>query len=188
MTLILRSDDWTFCPYRQQFEWHRILKHTHTRLTALYPGLPRWAGTRKVEPVWILLKQVTVSGSGISWAICKSATRSRQITTPAPHHSIFFYRPDALPATQPTASKHWRHNIAYWHVIFIDIYSSELQKPQDLATNAIKLTFVHLQTSEKWKDSFGRGTFGLVMLVHAQTCSQSIFSGRFTRGLPWRFC
>ena len=24
------------------------------------------------------------------------------------HHSIF-YRPDALPATQPTASKHWRH-------------------------------------------------------------------------------
>ena len=28
-------------------------------------------------------------------------------TTPAPHHSVF-YRPDALPAAQPTASKHWR--------------------------------------------------------------------------------
>ena len=29
-------------------------------------------------------------GSGISWAICKqSAPRSRQITTPTPHHSIF---------------------------------------------------------------------------------------------------
>jgi len=29
-------------------------------------------------------------GSGISWATCKqSAPRSRQITTPAPHHSIF---------------------------------------------------------------------------------------------------
>ena len=28
----------------------------------------------------------TVSGSGISWAICKSAPRSRQIITPAPHH------------------------------------------------------------------------------------------------------
>jgi len=24
------------------------------------------------------------------------------------HHASFFYRPDALPATQPTASKHWR--------------------------------------------------------------------------------
>jgi len=52
-----------------------------------------------------------VSGSGISWAACKSAPRSRQITTPAPHHSVF-YRPDALPAAQPTASKHWRHQHA----------------------------------------------------------------------------
>ena len=44
------------------------------------------SGYRK-KPIWILLKQETVSGSGISWAICKSAPRSRQITTPAPHHS-----------------------------------------------------------------------------------------------------
>ena len=36
----------------------------------------------------------------ISWAICKSASRSRQITTPV------FYRPGALPDAQPTASKH----------------------------------------------------------------------------------
>ena len=43
----------------------------------------------------------------LSWAICKSAPRSRQITMPVPHHSVF-YRPDALPAAQPTASKHWR--------------------------------------------------------------------------------
>jgi len=48
------------------------------------------AGTRKVKPIWILLEQETVSGSGISWATCKSASRSRQITTPAPHHSSFF--------------------------------------------------------------------------------------------------
>ena len=37
-----------------------------------------------------------MSGSGISWAICKSAPRSRQITTPAPRHSVF------TPAVQPT--------------------------------------------------------------------------------------
>ena len=42
-----------------------------------------------------------MSGSGISWAVCKSAPRSKQITTPAPHHSVF-YRLDALPAA------HWR--------------------------------------------------------------------------------
>ena len=81
--------------------------HTHTHLMALCPGLPGWAGTRKVKPIWILLKQETVSGSGISWTICKSACRSRQITMPAPHRSVF-YRPDALPVTQPTVSKHWR--------------------------------------------------------------------------------
>ena len=42
--------------------------HTHTRLTVLCPRLPRWAGTRKVKPIWILLEQEIVSGSGISWA------------------------------------------------------------------------------------------------------------------------
>ena len=87
---------------------------THTHLTALCPGLPGSAGTRKVKPIWILLKQETVSGSGISWGICKSAPSSRQITMPAP--PLVFYRPDALPAAQPTASKHWRHNFAYLHM------------------------------------------------------------------------
>jgi len=48
-------------------------------------------------------------GSGISWTVCKkSAPRSRQTATPTPRHSIF-YRPDALPDAQPTASKYWRH-------------------------------------------------------------------------------
>ena len=76
--------------------------HTHTRLTALCPGLPGWAGTRKVKPIWILLKQETVSSSGISWAICKSAPRSRQITTPTPHHSVFLQA--RCPSCHPTNS------------------------------------------------------------------------------------
>ena len=67
-----------------------LFLHTHTRLTALCFWLPGWAGTRKVKPIWILLKQETVSGSGISWAICKYAPLSRQITMPAPQHSVFF--------------------------------------------------------------------------------------------------
>ena len=86
--------------------YQRFLRsNTHTHVTALCPGLPEWASTRKVKPVSILLDQETVSGSGISWAICKSAPRSRQITMPASHHSVF-YRLDALPAAQPTATKH----------------------------------------------------------------------------------
>ena len=97
---------------------------THTRLTAPFPGLPGWAGTRKIKPIWILLKQETVSGSGISWPICKSAPCSRQITTPAPHHSVF-YRPDALPAAQPTASKHWRPTIIDTaHILWGRVYGT----------------------------------------------------------------
>ena len=70
----------------------------HTHLTSLCRGLPGWTSTRQVEPIWILLKQETVSGSGISWATCKSAPRSRQITTPAPHHLVFYSRmPFLLP-------------------------------------------------------------------------------------------
>ena len=76
--------------------------HTHTRLMALCPGLPRWAATRKVKPIWILLEQETVSSSSISWAICKSATRSRQITTPAPHYSSFLQA--GCPSCRPTNS------------------------------------------------------------------------------------
>jgi len=79
--------------------------HTHTRLVALCSELPGWAGTRKVKPIWILL--ILLSGSSNSWAICKSTPRSRQIAMPAPYHSRL-YRLDALPAAQPTASKHWR--------------------------------------------------------------------------------
>jgi len=78
--------------------------NTHTRLTALCPGLPRCAGTRKVKPIWILLKQETVSGSDISWAICKSAPRSRQITRLAPHRSDFTGRMPFLPPNQQRQS------------------------------------------------------------------------------------
>jgi len=53
------------------------------------------------KPIWILMKERRWSGSGISWTICKSlAPRSRQITKPALHHSTF-YKPNALPDTQP---------------------------------------------------------------------------------------
>ena len=75
---------------------------THTRLMALFPAIPGWAGTRKVKPIWILLKQETLSGSGISWAVCKSASSSRQLTTPAPHHSVFLQA--GCPSCRPTNS------------------------------------------------------------------------------------
>ena len=76
-----------------------IIIHTHTRLTALCPGLPGWAGTRNLKSIWILLKQETVSGSCISWAICKSASRSRQARQ---HPTTYFFigRMPFLPPNQ----------------------------------------------------------------------------------------
>jgi len=49
-----------------------------------------------------LLKQETVSGNGISWAICKYVPRHRQITMPAPNHSSFLQT--GCPSSCPTNS------------------------------------------------------------------------------------
>ena len=81
------------------FAW-LFLAHTHTqtRLTALFPGLPGWAGTKGKanldftearDSEWHQLGHASLH-----------LTPDRQ---PRQHP-----RPDALPAAQPTASKHWR--------------------------------------------------------------------------------
>ena len=70
------------CQSLQTQHHNRQSVHSETlhyiHLTALFPGLPGWASIRNIKPILILRKQETVSGSGISWAICKSAPRSRQ--------------------------------------------------------------------------------------------------------------
>jgi len=55
-----------------------------------------------------------VSGSGISWAMCKSAPHSRQITMPAPQHSVFTGQmPFPLPNQQRQSTEgqgHFQNN------------------------------------------------------------------------------
>jgi len=83
--------------------------HTTTVFMAIFPGPLRWAGTRRE------LLDFMVQGK---------INRGRHTDNPAGRHSIWtnqcppppspiFYRPDALPATQPTTSKHWRQ-LAHW--------------------------------------------------------------------------
>jgi len=91
----------------------------YTRLTTLCPGLPGWASTRKVKPIWILLEQETVSGSDISWAICKSAPRSRQITMLAPHHSVFTGRMPFLPPNQQRQSTEGLILLNYYFILLL---------------------------------------------------------------------
>ena len=116
---------------------HLAQIHTHTHpFNGPFPGLPRWASTRKVKPIWILLKQETVSDSGISWAICQSAPCSRQITTPAPHHSVFTDRmPFLLPNQQRqstestivtvTSHRYWtklRHCHTVYKLVLVSVF------------------------------------------------------------------
>jgi len=83
-------------------KWCFTHKHTHTHpFNSPLSGTTRVSQHQKGKPVWILLKQETLSGSGISWSIYKSAPRSRQITTPAPHNSVFTgWMPFLLPNQQ----------------------------------------------------------------------------------------
>ena len=80
------------------------LGHTHTGLTALCPGLPRWAGTRKVKPIWIFLKQETVSGSGIRWAICVCISLQTNNHASTPPLGFFAGRMPFLPPNQQCQS------------------------------------------------------------------------------------
>ena len=101
-TIVLRGE--TGSSKANNIVFHKC-KHTHTHpFNGPFPGLLGWAATRKVKPIWILLKQETVSGSGISWAICKCVPRSGQITMPAPHRSVFTGRMPFLPPNQQRQS------------------------------------------------------------------------------------
>jgi len=134
-----------FCHYSCHLIFHRSLFSHCWKFTVLGVGLRtdltvnwklyihpfngRLSGTTQVsmyqkgKTIWILLKLEAVSGSGISCAVCKSAPRSRQITTPAPHHLVFYW-PDALPAAQPTVLKHWRQKL---EIILMNIKDNGLE-------------------------------------------------------------
>jgi len=66
---------------------------------------------RKVKPIWILLKQETVSGSGISWNICKSAYLQADNHTNTPPLSFLQARsPSCRPTNSVKASKANKNN------------------------------------------------------------------------------
>ena len=85
VSVVLQCTSLSFCNNRSVLLYNLCDRgrtvHTHTHphphLMALCPWLPGWAGTgtRKVKPIWILLKQETVSGtmpapSQAGWPSC----------------------------------------------------------------------------------------------------------------------
>ena len=73
---------------------------------------------------------------------CKSAPCSRQTTTPALYHSVF-YRLDALPAAQPTASKHWRHSTEGIFTVELHITETAVTHWHDGLHILQQLHFIH---------------------------------------------
>jgi len=76
--------------------------HHHNRFMALFPGPPSWAGARRELLDFMLQGKINRC-----WHTDHPDGRHsiRTNECPSPH---IFYGPDALPATQPTASKHRR--------------------------------------------------------------------------------
>jgi len=97
---------------------YTIIKHTHTHLTALFPGLPRSAGEQvsRYQKGKTNLDFSEARDSKWQWHQL-GYMRLHLAPDRQPHQhptTLFFYRPDTLPATQPTVSKHWTQIIHYY--------------------------------------------------------------------------
>jgi len=92
-----------------------------------------------------------VSGSGISWAVCKTPPRSRQITTPAPHHSVVTGRMPFLPPNQQRQSTEgmlslWVKHLSTLHELCINqklSYRRLTKMPK----------FSHITVWDMWKET-----------------------------------
>ena len=80
----------------------------HIGFTALFPGSPGWAGARR-ELLDFMVQGKINRGKHTDHPAGRHSIWTNQCPPPPSHH---FYRPDALPAAQPTVSKHWRHGTA----------------------------------------------------------------------------
>jgi len=86
-------------------------------------------------------------------AICTSL---QKITMPAPHHSDF-YRPDALPDTQPTASKHWGNRTTVIHQQILKMWQDKHTQSQYLVVWWNKSFICHFESLLKhflWSTCF----------------------------------
>jgi len=99
----------TIIPYHKFLQltvYYHNYYYNHFTALCILSGTTQvtWYQKGKTKTNLDFLEQEKVSGSGISWAIRKSAPRSRQITMPAPHHSFFKGRMPFLPPNQQRQS------------------------------------------------------------------------------------
>ena len=98
--------------------------------------------------------------------VCTSLQSDNHTSTP----SLSFYRPDVLPAAQPTASKHWRQGIFNNHFTANSLKSLPMEK----IWKSVKIW-------ENHGHEFGGVVFGLpcILQLLTQLCSQVLLSIAF---------
>jgi len=77
----------------------------HNRFTALFPGPPEWAAARGELLDFMVEGKINRGRHTDHPAGCLSIQTNQCLPPSSP---LYFYKPDALPAAQPTASKHRR--------------------------------------------------------------------------------
>jgi len=129
--------------------------HTHTHLTAPFQGLPGWASSRKVKPIWILLKQETVSGRVISWPYASLHLIPDRQPHQYPTTQFFTGRMSFLPPNQQRqstedisdqsispahSSKPTPANLQWQHVAAVWDRQTERQTPDSCTEPALQAT------------------------------------------------
>ena len=82
---------------------HSVSPTHHNRFTALFPGPPRAASARRKLLDFMVQGKIN-RGRNTNHPAGRHSIRTNQCPPP-PSPPPFFYRPDALPASQPTVSK-----------------------------------------------------------------------------------
>ena len=108
-----------------------------------------------------------MSGSGISWAVCKSAPRCRQITTPAPHRYIQLSYLAANALENPVVEKSEnrlrinRVTVSYRHEFGVSFHAPDLGMARSV------------RLSVPWRSCLGYRHAGCLQLSHRrppETC------------------
>ena len=102
-----------------------VLENHHNRFTALFPGPPGWADARR-ELLDFMVQGKINNGRHTDHLDGHHSISTKQCPPPP---SPIFYRPDALPTTQPTVLKHWGNECFYIRVYLHSFCNSHRRLP-----------------------------------------------------------
>jgi len=119
-----------------------------------------------------------VSGSSISWAICKSASHPRQITMPAPHHSFFTGWMPFLPPNQQRQSTEGNANNV-WTIYNGDMMITQLWPMLIITSLDVKFTTCchHCHSTTVVKKFREDRRYSRIFEVFQWVISTSVFPG-----------